>query len=50
MKAAEARAMARQMVDVYAEFARNGAAMPVIAGAPAHSPPALYHHIFLLVW
>ena len=26
--------MARQMVDVYAEFARNAAAMPVIAGAP----------------
>ena len=24
--------MARQMVDVYAEFAVNGAAMPVIAG------------------
>ena len=24
--------MARQMVDVYAEFARNAAAMPVIAG------------------
>ena len=39
MKAAEARAMARQMVDVYAEFARNGAAMPVVAGAPARPPP-----------
>ena len=25
--------MARQMVEVYAEFARNAAAMPVIAGA-----------------
>ena len=25
--------MARQMVDVYAEFAVNAAAMPVIAGA-----------------
>lgn len=49
MQAAEARAMARQMVDVYAEFARNGAAMPVIAGAPAHSFPAFHHRVFLLV-
>ena len=29
--------MARQMVDVYAEFAINGAAMPVIAGASSPS-------------
>ena len=34
VQAEEAQAMARQMVDVYAEFAVNGAAMPVIAGAP----------------
>lgn len=33
MQAEEAQAMARRMVDVYAEFAINGAAMPVIAGA-----------------
>ena len=32
-QAEEAHAMARQMVDVYAEFAVNAAAMPVIAGA-----------------
>ena len=32
MQAEEAHAMARQMVDVYAEFAVNAAAMPVIAG------------------
>ena len=32
MQAEEARAMARQMVEVYAEFATNAAAMPVIAG------------------
>ena len=31
-QAEEARAMARQMVDVYADFACNAAAMPVIAG------------------
>ena len=41
MQAAEARAMARQMVNVYAEFARNGAAMPVIAGAPSSFIPCL---------
>ena len=34
VQAEEAQAMARQMVDVYAEFARSAAAMPVIAGAP----------------
>jgi hypothetical protein len=39
--------MARQMVDVYAEFARNGAAMPVIAGAPGHTPPASDHSVVL---
>lgn len=37
MQAEEAQAMARQMVDVYAEFAINGAAMPVIAGASSQA-------------
>ena len=32
VQAEEAKAMAQQMVEVYAEFAINCAAMPVIAG------------------
>ena len=47
MQAEEAQAMARQMVDVYAEFAVNAAAMPVIAGALSYAPwleESLYAH------